>query len=56
MTWHQHDLYDRAGTAKLIAVFHAYPGVQQILFNDATIPFVNPCINHDNHFHVQLRP
>lgn len=53
--WYQHDLYDHDATAKLIGLFHAYPGVQTILFNDTSIPFVKPFKDHDNHFHVKLR-
>ena len=52
--WYQHDLYDHDGTAKLIALFHAYSGVQTILFNDTSIPFVKPFKGHDHHFHVKL--
>lgn len=54
--WYQHDLYDHDATAKLVALFHAYPGVRTILFNDTSIPFVKPFKNHDHHFHVHLRP
>jgi murein endopeptidase len=54
--WYQHQLYDHNATAKLIAMFHAYPGVQTILFNDLTIPFVRPFKDHDHHFHVKLLP
>ena len=51
--WYQEE-YDRDGTAKLIALFQAYPGVRQILFNDKEIPFVKAFKNHDHHFHVAL--
>lgn len=51
--WYQEE-YDRDGTAKLIALFQAYPGVRQILFNDKEIPFVKAFKDHDHHFHVAL--
>jgi murein endopeptidase len=54
--WYQHELYDHDATAKLIAMFHAYPCVQTILFNDLTIPYVTPFKDHDHHFHVKLLP
>jgi murein endopeptidase len=54
--WYQHDLYDHDATASLIGLFHAYPGVRTILFNDTSIPFVHPFRNHDHHFHVKLVP
>jgi len=54
--WYQHDLYDHDATARLIALFHAYPSVRTILFNDTSIPFVKPFKDHDHHFHVHLRP
>jgi murein endopeptidase len=54
--WYQHDLYDHDATARLIALFHAYPGVEKILFNDTSIPFVRPFKDHDHHFHVKLLP
>jgi penicillin-insensitive murein endopeptidase len=52
VSWNQ-DEYDQEGTAKLIALFHAY-GVRKVLFNDPDVPFVKPFKNHDNHFHVEL--
>jgi hypothetical protein len=52
--WYQHELYDHNATAKLIAMFHSYPGVQTILFNDTSIPFVKPFRDHDHHFHAKL--
>ena len=48
----QHGIYDRAGTAKLIAIFRSHPSVHQVLFNDTTIPGVMPWDKHDDHFHV----
>ena len=53
--WYQRDLYDHDATARLIALFHSYPGVEKILFNDTSIPFVRPLKDHDHHFHVKLR-
>jgi penicillin-insensitive murein DD-endopeptidase len=48
----QHGIYDRAGTAKLIAIFRSHPSVHQVLFNDTVIPGVMPWDKHDDHFHV----
>ncbi|WP_374584482.1 hypothetical protein [Pseudoduganella sp.] len=53
--WYQTDDYDQVATGKLIALFHAYPGVHRILFNDRhASPFVTPFKDHDHHFHVEL--
>lgn len=53
--WYQAEDYDQAATGKLIALFHAYPGVRKILYNDQhASPFVTPYKNHDHHFHVEL--
>lgn len=46
--------YDRAGTAKLIAIFLKSPFVREILFNDRKIRGVRYAAGHDNHFHVTL--
>ena len=55
--WYQVEDYDEAATMKLIALFHAYPGVRKILFNDKhAAPFARPFKKHDHHFHVELRP
>lgn len=53
--WWNHQGYDRAGTARLIALFRSHPFVQQILFNDPEIHGVVPWEGHDDHFHVGLR-
>jgi penicillin-insensitive murein endopeptidase len=47
--------YDQAATQRLIGLFQAHPFVNQVYFNDNHIPGVKPLINHDNHFHVELR-
>lgn len=52
--WYDKD-YDRAATAKLIALFRAHASVRRVLFNDTDIPYVMPFKNHDHHFHLELR-
>lgn len=47
--------YDRAGTAKLIALFNSHPLVKKIFFNDRMVPGVFPKVRHDDHFHVEVR-
>lgn len=47
--------YDRAATARLIGIFQSHPSVKQVYFNDHEIPGVKSLVNHDNHFHVELR-
>lgn len=54
VTWSQAD-YDRAATAKLIAIFNAHPKVAKVFFNDRRVPGVFPLARHDNHFHVEVR-
>lgn len=54
VTWHDHE-YDREATGKLIGLFFSHPFVKTILFNDHSIPGVQPWDDHDNHFHVALR-
>jgi len=54
VTWSQAD-YDRAATAKLIAIFNAHPKVTKVVFNDRQVPGVFPLARHDNHFHVEVR-
>jgi murein endopeptidase len=49
-----HASYDRAATARLIAIFNAHPLVKKIYFNDHKVPGVLPLIHHDNHFHVEV--
>jgi len=47
--------YDQAATKRLIGIFRSHPMVKQVYFNDTVIPGVKPLVNHDNHFHVELR-
>ncbi|UMR32393.1 penicillin-insensitive murein endopeptidase [Massilia sp. MB5] len=47
--------YDHAATARLIAILHTHPSVKRILFNDTAIPGVRPWVDHDDHFHVEIR-
>lgn len=47
--------YDRDATANLIAIFLAHPSVRTILFNDSMILGVKPWVDHDDHFHVDVR-
>jgi murein endopeptidase len=55
--WYQAEEYDQAATGVLIALFHCFPGVRKILFNDAhASPWVRPYQGHDHHFHVEFRP
>jgi murein endopeptidase len=54
VVWSQAD-YDRAATAKLIALFNAHPMVTKVFFNDRRVPGVFPLPRHDNHFHVEVR-
>lgn len=54
VTWHDH-AYDREATATLIGLFFSHPFVKLVLFNDLSIPGVQPWDDHDNHFHVALR-
>lgn len=51
---HHHE-YDKEATAKLIGLFFSHPSVKKILFNDTDIPGVQPWVNHDDHFHVDIR-
>lgn len=54
--WQWSDQYDQTATARLIELFHMYPGVGHIYFNDPDLrPLVSPLANHDHHFHVELR-
>lgn len=54
--WHWADQYDREATENLIALFRAFPGVGKVYFNDPDLRhLVLPLINHDNHFHVELK-
>lgn len=53
-SWSQAE-YDREGTAKLIALFRTFAPVTRVFFNGPDIPFVQKLINHDDHFHVELR-
>jgi type VI protein secretion system component Hcp len=53
--WWNHDGYDRAATARLIALFRSHPSVKKILFNDPEIHGVMPWRHHDDHFHVSIR-
>lgn len=46
--------YDRDATARLIGLFRTFAPVRQVLFNDASIPFVKSAKRHDDHFHVAL--
>lgn len=52
--WWQHAGYDRAATARLIALFRSHPSVRKILFNDPEIHGVTPWRHHDDHFHVSI--
>lgn len=47
--------YDKHATEKLIGLFQSHPSVRKVLFNDADIPGVMPWVNHDDHFHVEIR-
>jgi len=48
--------YDRAGTQRLIEIFHrCFPGQLTIFFNDLRIPGVLALRGHDNHFHVEFK-
>lgn len=47
--------YDQAATMRLVGLFQAHPFVKKVYFNDLKIPGVTPLVNHDNHFHVELR-
>jgi len=54
--WQWTDQYDQAATAALIALFRAYPGVGKVYFNDPELRHLAlPLLNHDNHFHVELK-
>jgi murein endopeptidase len=54
--WQWVDQYDQYATTKLIELFHGYPGVKKIYFNDPDLRhLVLPLIHHDHHFHVELR-
>lgn len=54
--WQWTDQYDQLATAKLIELFRSYPGVRKIYFNDPDLRhLVHPLVNHDNHFHVELK-
>jgi murein endopeptidase len=46
--------YDRATTARLVALLRLQPNVHNILFNDAKIPGVTHWLGHDNHLHVKM--
>lgn len=52
--WTQHE-YDQQATAKLIGLFYSHPSVRKVLFNDAHVPGVLPWVDHDDHFHVDIR-
>lgn len=52
--WYQ-AAYDRAATARLIALFRLHLDVRRLYFNDQQIAGVTPYPNHDNHFHMELR-
>jgi penicillin-insensitive murein endopeptidase len=47
--------YDHEATAKLIDLFFLHPSVKNILFNDSDIPGVQHWVDHDDHFHVDIR-
>jgi penicillin-insensitive murein endopeptidase len=53
--WWQHAGYDHTATARLIAIFRSHPSVRTILFNDPEIHGVTPWVDHDDHFHVNIR-
>ena len=46
--------YDRAATARLVALLLAEPNVHRILFNDQKIAGVMRWAGHDNHLHVKM--
>jgi penicillin-insensitive murein endopeptidase len=46
--------YDRAATARLIAIFNAHPLVKKVYFNDRNVSGVFPKPRHDDHFHVEV--
>lgn len=48
--------YDSKATAKLIEIFYSHPATRKILFNDKDIARVQAWTNHDDHFHVAIRP
>jgi hypothetical protein len=54
VTWRDPE-YDQAGTAQLIDLFRTFAPVTRVLFNGPGIPFVVPFVDHDDHFHVELR-
>ena len=47
--------YDQKATKRLIEIFYSHPAVKNILFNDKDIPRVQHWLNHDDHFHVDIR-
>lgn len=47
--------YDKDATKRLISLFYSHPLVKTVYFNDKAIPGVKPLVNHDDHFHVELR-
>lgn len=47
--------YDQQATKRLIEIFYSHPAVKKILFNDKDIPRVQYWLNHDDHFHVDIR-
>lgn len=54
--WQWTEQYDQAATAALIELFRSYPGAGKVYFNDPELRhLVHPLINHDNHFHVELK-
>ena len=54
--WQWADQYDQTATTRLIELFHDYPGVHKIYFNDPDLRhLVQPLIHHDHHFHVELK-
>jgi murein endopeptidase len=46
--------YDRAATAKLMALILKTSMARKIYFNDLRIPHVYPAKTHDNHFHIDI--
>jgi penicillin-insensitive murein endopeptidase len=47
--------YDHDGTKKLIELFFESNIIQEIFFNDMSIPRVKSLTGHDNHFHVTVK-
>lgn len=46
---------ERCEHRSLADLFYSHPTVRKVLFNDADIPGVVSWVNHDDHFHVDIR-